>query len=79
MLYLDKTHPSISAASFTGNTAGDDNDGATIQTDKPIDWDCRLGSWMPRKGSFFGDFSVPECMRRAAPALQYSLIYSLVS
>ncbi|EOD10853.1 hypothetical protein EMIHUDRAFT_215094, partial [Emiliania huxleyi CCMP1516] len=57
VLYLDKTHPSISAASFTGNTAGDDNDGATIQTDKPIDWDCRLGSWMPRKGSFFGDFS----------------------
>merc|ERR1719428_1610354 len=61
VLYLLNTPSSISDASFTGNTVGDDNDGATIQTDKPIDWDCRLGSWMPRKGSFFGDFSAPEC------------------
>ncbi|EOD41303.1 hypothetical protein EMIHUDRAFT_199605, partial [Emiliania huxleyi CCMP1516] len=63
VLYLDglRQRPSISAASFTGNTAGDDNDGATIQAVviSPINWDCRLGSWMPRKGSFFGDFSVP--------------------
>ena len=64
MLYLQqlRRRSSISDASFTGNTAGDDNDGATIgAVNSPINWDCRLGSWMPRKGSFFGDFSVPEC------------------
>ncbi|EOD23668.1 hypothetical protein EMIHUDRAFT_239306, partial [Emiliania huxleyi CCMP1516] len=54
VLYLSNTPSSISDASFTGNTAGDDT---TIQTNSPIDWDCRLGSWMPRKGTFFGDFS----------------------
>ncbi|EOD21749.1 hypothetical protein EMIHUDRAFT_207811 [Emiliania huxleyi CCMP1516] len=59
VLYLSNTPSSISDASFTGNTAGDDNDGATIETvNSAIDWDCRLGSWMPRKGSFFGDFSI---------------------
>ncbi|EOD04222.1 hypothetical protein EMIHUDRAFT_221326, partial [Emiliania huxleyi CCMP1516] len=58
VLYLSNTPSSISDASFTGNTAGDDNDGATIEAvSSPINWDCRLGSWMPRKGSFFGDFS----------------------
>ncbi|EOD10874.1 hypothetical protein EMIHUDRAFT_215127 [Emiliania huxleyi CCMP1516] len=55
VLYLSNTPSSISDASFTGNTAGDDK---TIQTDKPIDWDCRLGSWMPTEGAFKGDFSV---------------------
>ncbi|EOD06902.1 hypothetical protein EMIHUDRAFT_218600, partial [Emiliania huxleyi CCMP1516] len=54
VLYLSNTPSSISDASFTGNTAGDDK---TIQTDSPIDWDCRLGSWMQTEGAFKGDFS----------------------
>ena len=32
-----------------------------IQTTNSIDWDCRLGSWMPSEGAFKGDFSAPEC------------------
>ena len=60
VLYLQnqpsEQRTSISDASFTGN------DGVTIQTiNSPIDWDCRLGSWMPRQGAFEGDFSAPEC------------------
>ena len=40
VLYLDglRHRSSITAASFTGNTAGDKK---PIQTDSPIDWDCR--------------------------------------
>ncbi|EOD30531.1 hypothetical protein EMIHUDRAFT_232686, partial [Emiliania huxleyi CCMP1516] len=52
VLYLlNHEQTSISNASFTGN------DGVTIQTvSSEIDWDCRLGSWMPTKGAFEGDF-----------------------
>ena len=59
VLYLESQPASISDSSFTGNTAGDGN---TIHTvNSPIDWDCRLGSWMPTEGTFQGDFSAPEC------------------
>ena len=59
MLWLQHIEQtSISDASFTGNVAGDKK---TIQTDSPIDWDCRLGSWMASQGAFEGDFSAPEC------------------
>ncbi|EOD14192.1 hypothetical protein EMIHUDRAFT_470646 [Emiliania huxleyi CCMP1516] len=57
VLYLSvlTQRSSISDASFTGN------DGVTIQTDSPIDWDCRLGSWMPTEGALKGDVNAPEC------------------
>ena len=71
MLYLRKfEQTSISDASFTGN------DGIMIQTvNSSIDWDCRLGSWMPTEGAFFGDFSAPECY--LCPAGYYGATKSL--
>jgi len=60
VLYLQDLdqRSSINDASFTGNTAGDDK---TITTNSPIDWVCRLGSWMPAEGAFKGNFRAPEC------------------
>ena len=60
VLYLDNIEQTsiISDASFIGNN------GVTIQSiNSPIDWDCRLGSWMPTEGAIKGDFNAPECYR----------------
>ena len=74
VLYLDELdRSSISDTSFAGNIAGN---GIAIQTGSPIDWDCRLGRWMPRQGALEGDFSAPEC--RLCPAGYYGAARGLI-
>ena len=49
---------SISDTTFTGNAADDD---VTTFTNSPINWSCRLGSWIQTQGAYLGDLSTPAC------------------
>ena len=50
----------MSDVSFAGNVGTGGRPVATYRGSDTV-WHCRRGSWMPRSGELYGDFSAPEC------------------